>query len=187
MKKVTFITTNEGKWNISRRVLSEYKIELLRENLETPEIQSFDAKDVAIYSAEFAAEKLQRPVIKTDVGYYINSLNGFPGPFIKYINNWLSSDDILTMLKDKIDRTVLIKEYLAFSEPGRKTLVFVAKDMGKIAQKAEGQGSAIDKILIRERQNQVQALYSASEMLDYWSKNLDHFRDFGEYIKKGHQ
>ena len=57
-------------------------------------------------------EKLERPVIKSDVGYFIEALNGFPGPFLRYINDYLTSEEILKLMEDKENRTILLKECL---------------------------------------------------------------------------
>lgn len=40
-----------------------------------------------------------------DAGFAINVLNRFPGTFVKYVNNWLSEEKILTLLGGKDDRS----------------------------------------------------------------------------------
>ena len=106
--KVTFVTGNMGKWEIGRDIFARYGLELAQAKMETPEIQSLDVTEVAAYSAQYAAKKLNTPVIKSDVGYYIPALGGFPGPFIKYINQTLSDKDLLRLMKGVKDRSMII-------------------------------------------------------------------------------
>lgn len=103
------MTGNKYKFEIAQKVLENSNVELIQQKIETPEIQSSDVEEIASYSAKFAAEKLGKPVALTDAGWYINALNGFPGLFIKYINQWLTSDEILKLMEGKSDRSVLLK------------------------------------------------------------------------------
>ena len=82
MKTVYFVTGNSHKFQVAQEVLEKKGIEVIQQKLETPEIQSTDVKEIACFSAKWASEKINRPVALTDAGYYIESLNGFPGPFI---------------------------------------------------------------------------------------------------------
>ena len=101
MQEITLVTGNLGKWKITKDIFDKYNINLLHEKINTPEIQSNDVVEVSKYSALYAAKKLNKQVIKSDVGYYIEELGGFPGPFLKYINDMLTSEDILNMMKTK--------------------------------------------------------------------------------------
>ena len=102
MKKVTMITGNMGKWKIASDIFKKYNVELEHIKMDTPEIQSHDVEEVSKYSAEYASNKLNIPVIKSDVGYYIDELGGFPGPFLRYINDMLESEDILKMMENPL-------------------------------------------------------------------------------------
>lgn len=79
--KITFVTGNIGKWEIGRDIFAKYGLELAQAKIETPEIQSLDVTEVATYSAQYAAQKLNTPVIKSDgVGSSIDKvmiLDGF--------------------------------------------------------------------------------------------------------------
>ena len=44
-----------------------------------------------------------------------------------------------------------------------------------------GIGSSIDRIMIRNGMERVQATYSHEEMIDYYAANLNHFDQFGKY------
>ena len=89
MKEIVMATGNVGKWEIARDIFKNYNLTLTQEKVETPEIQASTVEEVSLYSAKYASDKLNKPVIKSDVGYYIEELGGFPGPFVKFVNNML--------------------------------------------------------------------------------------------------
>jgi len=65
--KLTFITGNKYKLQSAMKALAPYGIEVEQVKLETPEIQSESSREIAEYSAKYAAEKLQKPVVVSDV------------------------------------------------------------------------------------------------------------------------
>lgn len=93
--------------------------------MDTPEIQSESVEEIAAFSARWAADTLKKQVVVSDGGCYIEALNGFPGPFIKYINKWFSAEDMLNLMKNKKNRRVVWKDCLAYCEPGKKSKTFI--------------------------------------------------------------
>lgn len=119
MKPIFFITGNAYKFQIAQEALASAGIELIQKELETPEIQSTIVEEIASFSAKWVCDLLKEPVIVSDAGYYIEALNGFPGPFIKYINEWLSADDILRLMAGKEDRAVIVKDCFSLLRAGQ--------------------------------------------------------------------
>ena len=187
MIEVVFNTGNEGKWKIAKEVFSQYGVSLGREKIDTPEIQALKVEDVASYSAAVAAKECAKPVIKSDVGYYIKALNGFPGPYIKFINQWLESEDILRLLEGKSNREIVIEEAIALATPEGDVEIFSDIDKGEVAVEPAGEGQSIDRVIIRSRQDKQQALYSAEEMFDYWTENLEHYHQAAKFIANKYQ
>ena len=98
---------------IARDVFSEYGLSLEQADLDIPEIQSLDVAEVARASTEFASSNLNGIIIKSDVGYYFEALQGFPGPLIKWINQTLSASDLMALMHGKTNRRVVLRECLA--------------------------------------------------------------------------
>jgi non-canonical purine NTP pyrophosphatase (RdgB/HAM1 family) len=184
--RIYIFTTNQQKLRTAQRVLGQYGVDLqiLTLPYEAPEIQSFTVEEIACHSAKYLAEKEGLPVLVTDVGYFINALNGFPGPYIKQMNHYLTSEDVLALMKNKQDRTFVMKECLAFCQKGREPVAFTTISTGTIAHSAEGTGNALDTVIIREGQSKVQSLYTMDEMIEYFSSHLDHYAQFGQYYRK---
>lgn len=183
MKQVTMITGNLGKWKIASKIFEGYSTKLLHQKINVPEIQSLDIRDVSLYSAEYAASLLNKPVIKSDVGYYIEALGGFPGPFIKYINEMLTSENILEMLKNNKNRKVILRECLTFSCPGFESKQFINEEEAQIAIKAEGEGTTFDKIIILKGQKHSKAVNSEKDNYNHFLKTLHIYHEMAEYLE----
>lgn len=184
MKKVTMVTGNLGKWKIASDIFEKYHIELLHEKMDTPEIQSHNVEDVSKYSAIYAANKLNKPVIKSDVGYYIESLNGFPGPFLRYVNDYLTSEEILKLMENKENRTVLLKECLTFATPDGKIKQFVNVEKAVISKYAMGDGTTFDRIVIFEGDSLPKSMNSEEENYKHFEESLIIYDKMAKYLEK---
>lgn len=107
----------------------------------------------------------------TDSGYFIEALNGFPGPFIKFVNNWFSADDYLNLMLGKSNRRIIIRDCLAHCHPDGKPLVLSQLHYGEIATTSGRQrGTSMDQIFIPEGFSKPISDIPPEEMLDYWSR-----------------
>ncbi len=184
MDKVVMVTGNIGKWRIASDIFKKYHVQLEHGKMDTPEIQSHFVEDVSKYSAIYAAKKLNKAVIKSDVGYYIESLGGFPGPFLRYANEMLQSEDILKMMERKENRKIILKECLTFSTPDGKTTQFVNVEEATISKQAYGEGTTFDKIVIFEGQKFPKSLNSEEDNIKHFEKKLQIYEKMAEFIKK---
>ena len=180
--KVYYITKNKKKIEKAKKLCQNTGIEIKQVQIETPEIQGVDSKEIAIYSVKFAGEKLGKPVIKLDVSFHINALNGFPGPFIKQINKWLDPKQILKMLENVKDRSCYWIDCLAFYNKGQIE-VFIDKEEGTIATEVKGEnGWGMDKIFIPKGQVKTKAELSDEERIEICNKS--HWEQFISFLKK---
>lgn len=179
---LVYITGNDVKFSVASQVFTNTGIVLLQNNLSTPEIQSKSVQEVAMYSASFASKELNQPVMVTDAGFYIEALKGFPGPFIKFVNEWFSADDYINLMQGKTNRTLIIQDCLAYCYPNEKPVVFTGSYRGKLASKpSEKPGTSIEQIFIPEGFHVPISDIPAEEMISYWS-NGEIMSKFKEYI-----
>lgn len=140
-KEIIFVTGNKYKFRVAQKSLVGGGFKPVQKKLETPEIQSDSVEEVSAFSAKWAADILKKSVAVSDGGCYIEALNGFPGPFIKYINKWLSAGDLLNLMKGKKNRRVFWRDCLAYCEPGKKPKTFICDfESGIIAKKNVAMG-----------------------------------------------
>ena len=186
MKELIFATGNSLKFAIAQQALAKTDITLVRKELDIPEIQSADGRAIAIFSARWACEQLAVPVAVSDAGYYIEALNGFPGPFIKYINQWLSADDLLRLMEGKENRHALIKDCVAYCTPGRAPVCFEGVFRGTIALQAGRKGATpINEIFIPEGLTKPESEITGEERKRFWAQN-DGWIKLGEYLIDSH-
>ncbi len=187
MKSILFVTGNSYKFEVAKKTLSEAGIEVIQQKLETPEIQSDDSSEIARFSAKWAANKLGKPAVVTDTGYYIEALNGFPGPFIKFINKWLTAEELIKLMEGKENRQAEIRICMAYCEPGQEPVNFVTKVKGIIAlspgMPMDG-GYAMDRIFITEGFNKVDSEIPKLEMVKFWMDKEHYWHELAKYLSR---
>jgi XTP/dITP diphosphohydrolase len=167
---LVYVTGNELKFKVALQALQGSGISLERKSLNTPEIQSSRVEEIAEWSAIWASRQLHQPVVVMDAGYYIEALNGFPGPFIKYVNEWFSAGDYLNLMQGKENRRVILQDCLAYCRPDGKPTLFCQIHQGELAAKpGRRKGTSIDQVFIPAGFSKPISEIPADEMLAYWS------------------
>lgn len=133
-----FITGNPIKFEVSQKMFNEHNIQIQQHPLELPEIQSDNNEEIATFSARFAFDQLQKPLIVTDAGFFVSALDDFPGPYIKYLNQTLSVDDFVRLMDGKLDRKVVIRETVCYIENEDKIMCFTEETECQLAEKPQG-------------------------------------------------
>ena len=182
MEKLIYLTTNPNKVNEASEFFSKkygFNIEIVNPNFEILEIQASTCKEVAAFSAEYAANKLKTAVLKSDTGLYIDALGGLPGPYNHYFDKQIGIEKFLELLKNEKNRKARIEHCFAFCKPGNKAIVFSGGGTGTIAYEARGKrGRWHDKFFIPDGETR-----TLSELRDidyekeasYWGDAKDQF------------
>ncbi len=91
-----FITGNENKFREAKSFIPN----LERFNLELSEIQSIDSQEIIKHKLLEAKEKHSGSFIVEDTSFYIDGMNGLPGPLIKWFEKTIGLESIanLTLL-----------------------------------------------------------------------------------------
>ena len=170
--KVNYVTTNKMKFEIAKAYFEKIDgdYELVECAIETPEVQDVSVEEIARQSALWAARKTGKPCIKLDVGCFIPILNGFPGPFVKYINDWLTQEDYLALLRDKSDRKAYFEGSLAIAYPDGETKVFSQKVFGSIASISDPSASRwpMDALFIPDGYPYTLGKMTDDEQVRFW-------------------
>jgi non-canonical purine NTP pyrophosphatase (RdgB/HAM1 family) len=82
LQDLVFVTSNQGKLREAEAVLGRA---LDHRDLDLPEVQSLDLREVVRDKARRAWEVLERPVLVEDTGLELAALGGFPGPLIRWL------------------------------------------------------------------------------------------------------
>ena len=140
-----FVSSNNHKYREAKKILDSFGINLgfLKSTLE--EIQSNSLHDIAIAKAQDAFSKFKKPIIIEDDGLFIDSLDGFPGPYSSYVFKTIGNKGILDLIKN--NRKAKFVSIITYCD---KTLLesFDGKQNGIISKTQKGKGWGYDPIFI---------------------------------------
>ncbi len=175
MKKIHFATGNKGKAQEAEQILG---VDVEIAPLELDEIQSMNLEDIVGHKVGQAYEKLKSPVFVDDVSLEVEIWKGFPGPFVKYLQQ-ISNDMILYMMRNEKNRRVKLIATIAYHD-GKKIHYFSGHVFCTVALEARGDGGwGFDPILIPEGQN-----LTFAEVTDEVKNSLSHRRNALDAFKQ---
>lgn len=190
MLEITYVTTNDHKFSVARNFFESAgllgRVSLVRKNEETPEIQANSVEDVARESAAWISRRVGCAVVVGDAGLAVASLEGFPGPYMKYINSTLSVGDFLNLMKGKDSRSATFVDCLAYFDPDRNECeVFVSRTEGSIAENPSNQpGSTVDRLFVPDGWTIPLADIPTHERVKVW--NVDRWQELVDYLALNH-
>ena len=82
MNQIIFVTQNLNKLTDAQQLMPHIKIEHV--DFEVPEIQSLNPQEIIEYKLKFAYEKVAKPCFVMDASLFLECLNDFPGPLVKW-------------------------------------------------------------------------------------------------------
>lgn len=188
MSKLIYLTTNPHKMEEANEFFEKkygFNLEVMNPDFEVIEIQAKTCGEVAAFSAKYAAEKLNCPVLKSDSGLYIDALGGLPGPYNAYFDKQIGIDKFLELFKNETNRKSRIEHTFAYCEPVEESVVFTGGGTGTIAKEARGtRGRWHDKFYIPDGE-----IRTLSELIDidyeyeasFWGTAKD---DFAKWYKE---
>ena len=132
-----FITSNKPKIIHARLTLDKYNIPLKTQELPIIEIQSDQITDIALDKANKAFEIIKQPLLVKDDGWYISDLKGFPGPYMKYVNTWFTTEDFIKLLSGRQNREVIFREAVCYKD-NSTTKIFLNKIKGQFLDQPAG-------------------------------------------------
>jgi len=133
---IFFATNNVNKFNEARKVLAEYKIAVGMLRVKTLEIQSESLEEIAKASAKEAFKKCNLPIIVEDAGLFIETLNGFPGPYAAYIYQTIGNNGLLKLMENIENRMAKFQSVIAYySSELDVPLCFKGEVIGEITRK----------------------------------------------------
>jgi len=134
-----YITSNQDKINVAIRNLNPLGVSFEAKSIELIEIQSSSLEDIAKDKAKQAFKAIKKPLFVSDHGWEIPALNGFPGPYMKYMNDWLTSQDFLNLMNGHSDKTIIKREVICFVDASHSKC-FTSKIEGRFINGIRGEG-----------------------------------------------
>ena len=144
---IFYITSNKNKIATATRLLEPFgiKVEGLKVDGIT-EPQTEDIEEISKAKAQQAFEKVQKPLIVSDGSWIIPALNGFPGPYMAFINKWFTSQDFLNLMKDKKNKEIILKECVTYIDKDQ-TKTFISEIKAFFVKEESGKATPIDQVI----------------------------------------
>ena len=170
-----FVSSNSHKYNEAKQITSSFGIQLDFFKLDLEEIQSSSLEDIAIKKAKDAFSKCKKPIIIEDAGLFIDSLEGFPGPYSSYVFKTIGNEGILNLVK--YNRKAKFVSIVTFCD--KTTLQsFVGELDGTISKSQNGEGWGYDPIFIPKNSKDTFAIISNKNELSHRCKALEKFSNW---------
>ena len=115
--EIDFITSNKGKIAALKRSFlnaGRFDIKVNQVQADIVEPQLNNIADVSKYKAMEAFKILKKPILVEDGGLVIEALNGFPGPYTKYVLSTIGIDGILKLMNGENNRAAKFVSFATF-------------------------------------------------------------------------
>lgn len=168
------------KFNEISSFLGNRGIECQWVKMKYEEIQGDTTEEISRDSAMKLSRQIEEKFFLEDTGLYINSLNGFPGPYSSYVSRTIGNLGILDLLRNK-ERSAYFLTVISYFD-GEKILTFQGKEDGKIAEEEKGKtGFGFDPIFIPENCEKTLAEMSIEEKNQH-SHRINALKSFIRYL-----
>lgn len=162
MKHIPFVlvTGNQNKLREAERILGYCPAS---ENIDLPEIQSLDLREVVEAKADEAWKRLGRPLVVEETGLELAAMNGFPGPLVKWMLEAIGPVGIArtthALAQPKVTARCLLLYY-----DGQRRLVGEGATVGELVLEPQGEdGFGWDPIFVPEGKTVTYAQLSGDE------------------------
>jgi XTP/dITP diphosphohydrolase len=147
---LVMVTGNKGKVVEVSRGLGKPVTQV---ELDLDEVQSLELSYIVKRKAEDAYKIIQKPLLTDDAGLFIYEWQGFPGPFVKYIESCGGPELMLDMTKSLKDRHAYFVCAMAYHD-GKTVHVAEGRLEGRLSIEIQPGGWGFDPIFIPEGYNQ---------------------------------
>ena len=170
-----FITGNSKKFEEASAIIPG----ISKLDIDLPEIQELDPRKIIeeklkearkVHSGEFFCE---------DTSVYINCLNGFPGPLIKWLKKSIEIDGIYELVSKYKDRSAVAKTIIGYSN-GKTIKFFEGEITGKIVSPKGKRDFGWDPIFEPDGKNKTMAEMTTEEknLISMRRKALEKLKEY---------
>jgi len=172
--KTYFITKNKGKF----REVSSIFPGIKQLEIELPEIQEIDPEKIIQEKIKQAKKNYDGNFIVEDTSLYIESLNGLPGPLIKWFMKTLGNEGIYKLIKKTDNFKARAETIIGYSN--KEIKFFKGSTIGKIVSPNGKEGFGWDPIFQPEGHKKTFAEMSPKEKnkISMRRKALNEFEKF---------
>lgn len=154
-----FLTGNANKFQEAQSILGE----LAQLDIDLPEIQGIDAREVIKAKLLEALNHQQGEFIVEDTSLYLDSLNGLPGPLIKWFLKTIGNEGLFNLVEKLGNDKAQAKTFIGYAKSPEEIYYFEGEIKGKIVQPIGDLGFGWDPIFMPEGFDKTFAQMSGEE------------------------
>lgn len=177
MKTVYFVTGNDDKFREAKVLLPE----LERVEIDLPEEQSLDPELVIRKKLEVAIKLHEGPIIVEDTSLYLDGLNGFPGPLIKWMLQAVGNSGIYELCQNIHNNKAVARTVVGLYD-GNIVQFFEGEIHGQIVKPYGNEGFGWDEIFRPDGLSETYA-EMGDEFKPEFSMRTKAFTKLSEYLK----
>lgn len=148
-QQIILVTGNAGKLK-ELLAIAPARLNLASQKVDLHEIQSLDLREIVAFKLREAYRQIGQPVLVEDVSAELASLNGLPGPFIKFFVQQLGRDALYQIQKAAND-TVIIRCLAGYFD-GNNMIFGEGIVQGHITAPRGENGFGFDSVVVPEDQ-----------------------------------
>ena len=177
--ELIFTTTNKYKINSASLVLKKYDINIIGYDVAVPEIQADTVEEIILDKVAKCYKIVGKPLVAMDSGIFIEALNGFPGPYTKYVISSIGEDGLINLVKPLTNKNCFVQRTIGYTD-GIKTKIFISRGYGEIIEDKRGKnGLNYDLVFYVPTLKKTLAELSDEEKVKVWGSAWD---DLGKWI-----
>lgn len=176
--KIYFITGNAGKFKEAKALmpgLEQIDINLLEE-------QSLDPHEIIARKLEAAEKHSPGRYIVEDTSLYLEGMNGFPGPLVKWLRKSVGNDGMYDLTSRLHNQRATAKTVIGYSDGENPPVFFEGSIDGKIVPPQGVEGFGWDDIFQPDGINETYA-EMGDEFKPEFSMRTIAFQKLADYLK----
>lgn len=135
---IHFITSNQRKFTSLQKFLQPLGVDLQQLDYDFDEGRGLDIQMIAKSKLSQAKKTFpNKRLIVDGRGFFIPTLKGFPGPFVKLLLDSFSYPGIIKLMQGETDRRAIFSFAVGYFD-GEKDHIFVANEEGFIIDQPRG-------------------------------------------------
>ncbi len=144
-----FATSNDHKYKEAKSFFQSINVNIEHLRIQYTEIQNDSLEIISKYSVIEVSNAYSGTIFVEDSGLFLETLNGFPGPYSSYVNSTIGPEGIINLLNGSKNRSAYFLSVIALAQNGKLTATFKGKVKGSISEELRGyNGFAFDVCFI---------------------------------------
>ena len=123
-----FITGSENKFKEAQAIVPEIE----RVDIDLPEIQEIDAREIIEKKLSMAFTHHQGPFVVEDTSLYFDCLNGLPGPLIKWFMKTIGNEGLFKIVQAFGNSGAVAKTIIGYAKNKDEIFFYEGEVKGKI-------------------------------------------------------